>query len=93
MSLSIYLKNSDDTNSTMISSGSTYFIQGNTVKTWVFPIALNKDTIFSWLQSHSDKGIKVRFEFNFEVPMSSNVYIKNFGFYTANSPYYAVPNI
>lgn len=93
MSLSIYLKNSDDINSTMIFSGSTYYIQGNTAKTWVFPIALNKDTIFSWLRSHSDKEIKVRFEFNFEVPMSSNVYIKNFGFYTANSPYYAVPNI
>ena len=93
MSLSIYLKNADGTNSTMISSGNTYFIQGNTAKTWVFPITLDKDTIFSWLQNHSDKEIKVRFEFNFEVPVSSNVYIKNFGFYTANSPYYAVPNI
>lgn len=93
MSLSIYLKNTDGTNSTMISSGNTYFIQGNTAKTWVFPITLDKDTIFSWLQNHSDKEIKVRFEFNFEIPVSSNVYIKNFGFYTANSPYYAVPNI
>lgn len=93
MSLSIYLKNADGTNSTMISSGNTYFIQGNTAKTWVFPITLDKSAIFAWLQSYSDKEIKVRFEFNFEVPMNSNVYIKNFGFYTANSPYYAVPNI
>lgn len=93
MSLSIYLKNADGANSTMISSGSTYYIQGNTAKTWVFPITLDKGAIFAWLQSHSDKEIKVKFEFNFEVPMNSNVYIKNFGFYTANSPYYAVPNI
>lgn len=92
-SLSIYVKNTDGTNSTMVSSGSTYFIQGDTAKTWVFPIVLEKSTIFEWLKSNRDKGVKVVFEFNFEVPVGSNVYIKNFGFYTANSPYYAVPNI